>query len=177
MANYQKVKAVFFDRDGTLIKTNYFEGKPIANNEITKIELNPNAKKVINKLKNNGYSVILVTNQPDVEAGKTTKEKVDQINFYLKELLNLDLIKVTYLSEKSDPIMYKPSPGMLLESEVELNLDLSSSYIVGDRWRDIGAGKNAGCKTILIGNLKEENFIEPDFKISDLEEIIEIILN
>ena len=177
MAMLQKGKAVFFDRDGTLIKSIYLDGKPIANNDISQIEVNSNAKKVINKLKDNGFFTILITNQPDVENGTTTKENVDKINFFLKEYLKLDLIKVTYLSERSDPQRYKPNPGMLLEARDELNLELNSSYIVGDRWRDIGAGKNAGCKTILIGNLVEKNYIEPDYKISDLEEIIKIILD
>jgi len=177
MPKLRKEKAVFFDRDGTLINSSYSAGIPIANNDISKVEINSNAKKVIHKLKKNGYFTILVTNQPDVENGNATKENVDQINNFLKEYLKLDLIKVTYLSEKSDPLRYKPNPGMLYEAQEELNLDLNLSYIVGDRWRDIGAGKNAGCKTILMGNLAEENYIEPDYKISDLQEIIKIVLN
>ncbi len=117
-----------------------------------------------------------MTNQPDVSRGLVTKFFVDNINEFLKMHLELDLIKVVYQVEEDDPERYKPAPGMLLEAAAELDLDLEKSFMVGDRWRDIGAGKNAHCKTILINSQNLEGISQkPDFEIDELAELLELI--
>ena len=67
---------------------------------------------------------------------------------------------------------------MLLEASKELNIDLEKSYIIGDRWRDIGAGYNAGTKTILIDYQYSEKLIyKPDFCVQKLSEAVDVIID
>ena len=90
--------------------------------------------------------------------------------------LELDLVKVVYRNQEDDPLRYKPAPGMLLEASTELGIDMKNSFIVGDRWRDIEAGKNAGCQTILIKSQSIENItIAPDYEITSLPELLNLI--
>ena len=136
----------------------------------------PRARKILTELKSRGYKLILVTNQPDVSKGFVTKFFVDNINSFLKDHLELDLVKVVYRNQVDEPLRYKPAPGMLLEASVELNIDIKNSFIVGDRWRDIEAGKNAGCKTILIKSQHVEHItIVPDYEITSLPELLNLI--
>ena len=169
-------KAIFFDRDGTLIKSRIIDGKLLAFRDIFDFNIATDARKILLELKSRGYKLILVTNQPDVSRGLVTKFFVDNINEFLKMHLELDLIKVVYQLEEDDPERYKPAPGMLLEAAAELDLDLEKSFMVGDRWRDIDAGKNANCKTVLINSQNIEVIRQnPDFEIDELAELLEII--
>jgi D-glycero-D-manno-heptose 1,7-bisphosphate phosphatase len=169
-------RAVFFDRDGTLIKSSYSEGKLLAIRHISELEVVSNARKILMQLKIIGFKLVLVTNQSDVSRGFVTKFFVDNINDFLADHLELNSVKVCYDDEKSNPMRYKPGPEMLIEAANELNIDLGKSYMVGDRWRDVQAGKNAGCKTILIDNLHIENLnVIPDHKINNLDELLNII--
>ncbi len=128
------------------------------------------------ELKRRGFKLILVTNQPDVSRGIVTKFFVDNINNFLKDHLELDLIKVVYQIEENEPKRYKPAPGMLFEAGAELDIDLESSFMVGDRWRDIDAGRNANCKTILLKSQTIENMkSKPDFEIESLTELLNIV--
>jgi D-glycero-D-manno-heptose 1,7-bisphosphate phosphatase len=169
-------RAIFFDRDGTLIKSKIIDGKLKAFQDICDFELIADARKILLELKSRGFKLILATNQPDVSRGLVTKFFVDNVNNFLKVHLELDLIKVVYEIEQNDTKRYKPAPGMLLEAASELNLDLENSFIVGDRWRDIDAGKNAGCKTILIKSQNLEKIKQkPDFEINELSELLQLI--
>ena len=144
--------------------------------DICDFELIADARKILLELKSRGYKLILATNQPDVSRGLVTKFFVDNINNFLKVHLELDLIKVVYEIEQDDTKRYKPAPGMLLEAAAELNLDLENSFIVGDRWRDIDAGKSVGCKTILLKSQNLEKIKQkPDFEINELSELLQLI--
>ena len=144
--------------------------------DISDFELISGARKILLELKNRGFKLVLVTNQPDVSRGLVTKFFVDNINNFLKEHLELDLIKVVYKTESEEPDRYKPAPGMIFEARDELNLDLVNSFIVGDRWRDIDAGKNANCKSILLKSQAIESIkSKPDFEIESLAELLNII--
>ena len=148
----------------------------LAIRSISDLEVVHNARNILLQLKNLGFKLILVTNQPDVTKGIVTKFFVDNINDFLAAHLELDSVKVCYDLETVNPNRYKPGPEMLMEAASELVVDLSESFIVGDRWRDIQDGKNAGCKTILIENSHVESInIIPDYKIKNLDELLNII--
>jgi D-glycero-D-manno-heptose 1,7-bisphosphate phosphatase len=152
------------------------DGKLIAFRDICDFSIAPGARKILLELKSRGYKLILVTNQPDVSKGIVTKFFVDNINEFLKMHLELDLIKVVYQVQEDDPERYKPAPGMILEAAAELDLDLEKSFMVGDRWRDIDAGKNANCKTVLLISQNIEGIRQkPDFEIEELVELLELI--
>lgn len=144
--------------------------------EISDLELLPQVKKTIVELKRRGYKLIIVTNQPDVGLGIVPKSFLNYVNDFLECHLEIDLIKVAFGTKGENPKWYKPGPGMLLEASKELNIDLKNSYMVGDRWRDIGAGINAGCKTILIETQSVEDVkFNPDYRITNFIDLLEII--
>ena len=91
------------------------------------------------------------------------------MNSYLKDKLKLDDIFVCYHDDQDNCECRKPKPGMLLEACKKWNVDIKESYMVGDRWRDVEAGSNAGCKTIFINyNYKERKPKEPNFTTDSL---------
>jgi D-glycero-D-manno-heptose 1,7-bisphosphate phosphatase len=95
----------------------------------------------------------------------------------LREWLPLDEVKVCYHIDQDQCPCRKPKPGMLLEAARERGIDLAHSWMIGDRWRDIAAGKAAGCKTILIEyDYAERRAEKPDHVAGSLTEAVDIIL-
>ena len=120
----------------------------------------------------------MVTNQPDVSRGKIKKKTVIKMHNYLLSETKLDDIFVCYHDDHDDCKCRKPKPGLLLEAGKKWNIDLKNSYIIGDRLKDIEAGKYAGCKTIFIdwGYEEDINF-DPDKIVKDLKSGVDWILN
>jgi D-glycero-D-manno-heptose 1,7-bisphosphate phosphatase len=143
-------RAVFLDRDGVLNKAEVREGKPRPPASVVELELSPEAEKCLRELKEHGFKLLVVTNQPDVANGITTREMVEAINARIASLLPVDQIFVCYHSDGDNCDCRKPRPGMLLQAARLHTIDLEGSFMVGDRWRDIEAGQNAGCRTIFI---------------------------
>jgi len=167
-------RAVFLDRDGVIIRTDVLDGKPYTITSYDDLDILDGAADAIRRLRDAGFMTIVVSNQPDVATGKVTREVVEAINDELMEKLAIDEIKVCYDSAAS---CYKPKPGMLLDAAVEHDITLDRSYMVGDRWRDIGAGKAAGCITIFIDcGYTEVLTDEPDKVVRSLSEAAELIL-
>jgi D-glycero-D-manno-heptose 1,7-bisphosphate phosphatase len=144
-------KAVFLDRDGVLNQTIFRMGKPRAPYTLDEFHLCEGVQEGISLLKEGGYLLIVVTNQPDVARGWVSREAVDAVNGKLKELIEVDDILACFHTEKDQCECRKPRPGMLLEAARNYKIDLSSSWMIGDRYSDVEAGISAGCKTILIG--------------------------
>jgi len=168
------LKAVFFDRDGTLIKTFVKKNKPLAINNIKDLKLFNNAKFVIDRLSKN-YKIFIITNQPDVARGLNSKKNVIEINSKLKKLLSLNKIYTSY-SSNDENYFRKPNPGMILKAKKEFNLNLKKSYVIGDREKDIIAGAKAGCKTILIKkSYNNHKTIKCSHLITKLKDILRII--
>lgn len=151
--------AVFLDRDGVLNRAVIRNGKPYPPATIDDVDFFPGLTESIGFLREAGYYVIVVTNQPDVAKGIQTKETVEAIHKLIRQQFNVDDIKVCYHIDEDCCHCRKPKPGMLTDSAKEYSIDLSKSYMIGDRWRDIEAGKAAGCKTILV--LGETIYDEP----------------
>ena len=168
-------KACFLDRDGVINRAIVKEGKPYPPQALGDFELLPDVTEALRALRKAGYLLIVVTNQPDVARGTQKKEVVEAMHQRLLQELPLDDIEVCY-DEASD--RYKPFPGMILDSAKKHQIDLASSYMVGDRWRDIGAGKAAGCSTIFIDYKYNEKSTEtPNFICFSLKEAAKTILS
>ena len=141
-------KAIFLDSDGVLNKPIINkEGMPLAPTTVAELEIPEEVKPSLDKLKAAGYLLICVTNKPDVQRGLMTQAMVDEIYDKIRDELSLDDVCICY-HENSE--CYKPNPGLILDAAKKYAIDLAQSYMIGDRWRDIGAGQNAGCKTIWI---------------------------
>jgi len=171
------LKAVFLDRDGVLNKAFVRGGKPYPPANLGELEILPGVEEATRMLKAGGFLLIVVTNQPDVARGATTRETVEGINSYLQTSLSLDEFRTCYHDSSDDCSCRKPRPGSILEAAKLWDIDLKRSFIVGDRWRDIEAGQAAGVKTVFI----DYGYDEPqpagvDFKTSSLIKAVPYIL-
>jgi D-glycero-D-manno-heptose 1,7-bisphosphate phosphatase len=169
--------AVFLDRDGVLSRSLLRDGHPVAPGRVEEFELLPGVASAAIRLHEAGFLLIVVTNQPDVRTGATPREAVEEMHRRLRTWLPLDDIKVCYHIEGDGCDCRKPRPGMLLTAAREWGIDLQNSWMVGDRWRDVGAGRAAGCRTILVEyDYAERRAAAPDFTVTSLTEAAEIIL-
>ncbi len=168
-------KAIFLDSDGVLNTAIMKEGKPVAPTTLSELEIPEEVKPALEKLKAAGYLLICVTNKPDVERGLMTQEAVDAIYKKMRAELPLDDVFICYHESSA---CYKPKPGLLLDAVKKYDIDLTRSYMIGDRWRDIEAGQNALCKTIWIDRHYAEKKPNPpaNFTADSLMQAAEYIL-
>jgi D-sedoheptulose 7-phosphate isomerase len=142
--------AVFLDRDGVLNRALVRDGKPSPPSGLGELELLPDVASSLGDLKAKGFALYVITNQPDVARGTQTRDSVEAIHEGLASSLPIDDVFVCYHDDADNCACRKPKPGLLFEAQRKYNVNLSRSFVVGDRWRDIDAGHSAGCKTILI---------------------------
>ncbi len=167
-------RAVFLDRDGVLIRAIVRDGKPYPPATVDEIELLPGVAEALARLDAAGFALVVVTNQPDVARGKTTMQTVEEIHARLMSSLPLDEIRVCYHDEGDRCRCRKPEPGLLLDPP---RYDVASSVMVGDRWRDVEAGRRAGCRaTILVDYGYNEPVATPDHRVASLGEAADWIL-
>jgi D-glycero-D-manno-heptose 1,7-bisphosphate phosphatase len=169
-------RAVFLDRDGTINRAIVRDGKPYPPATLEEFELLPGAAKTTAALHEAGFLIIVVTNQPDVATGVQRREVVESMHETLLTSGMCDDIKVCYHTDADQCECRKPKPGMLIEAASQWQIDLTQSFLVGDRWRDVAAGKAAGCFTYLIDSEYRERYDEPDVKVSSLEVAGRLIL-
>jgi D-glycero-D-manno-heptose 1,7-bisphosphate phosphatase len=173
-----KNKAVFLDRDGVLNQVVVRNGIPYPPASAEGLVLAPNAKAALLELKAQGFLLLVVTNQPDVAKGITTRAVVEEINRKLASELPVDDVFVCYHQDADHCDCRKPRPGMIMEGARKHNVDLAESFMVGDRWRDVEAGQNAGCRTVFIdGGYEERQPARPaDARVHSLKEVADWIL-
>ncbi len=171
------MRAVFLDRDGTLNEPIVREGRPYPPPSVAELELVPHASESLRRLKEAGFALVVVTNQPDVARGVQSRTVVEQINAHLAAQLNLDDVRTCWHDDSAGCACRKPKPGLLVEASVVRGIDLTRSFMVGDRWRDIEAGRAAGCRTVLIDrHYSEQVPYEPDIRVRDLPAAVDWIL-
>ena len=139
--------AVFLDCDGILNEPVMIGDKPDAPTSLDELVIPAEVKSALDKLKQANYLLIAVTNKPDVEEGRMTQTAVDEIFKKMRHELPLDDVFICY--SRTAPC-FKPKPGLLLTAAKQYNVDLTKSYMIGDRWVDVSAGQGAGCQTIWI---------------------------
>jgi D-glycero-D-manno-heptose 1,7-bisphosphate phosphatase len=119
-----------------------------------------------------------VTNQPDVARGTRTRAAVEELHTALRDWLPLDAIYACYHDDADGCDCRKPRPGMLYAAAHAYALDLANSFLVGDRWRDIEAGRRAGCTTIFVDyQYDEPERSQPDIRVRSLAEAANWIVN
>jgi D-glycero-D-manno-heptose 1,7-bisphosphate phosphatase len=170
-------KAIFLDRDGVLNVAPVRDGKPLSPMDVAEVIVPADVPGALAKLRQSGFRLIMVTNQPNIARGAQSREAVYAINQYLQDQLELDAAEICEHDDTDDCDCRKPKPGMLLRAAARDNITLAASFLVGDRWRDIEAGRRAGCRTILVGDGYGEVLPSPpDAKVSTLSEAAEWIL-
>jgi D-glycero-D-manno-heptose 1,7-bisphosphate phosphatase len=169
---------VFLDRDGVINQVVVRDGRPYPPPSVAELKIMPRVSESIDALKVAGFRTIVVTNQPDVATGVQRREVVEAMHEVLLTALRIDDIRVCFHTDRDGCTCRKPKPGMLLEAASDWDVDLGRSYMVGDRWRDIDAGREAGCRTILVGGGYAEREAEaPDAVADSLHEAAKLILS
>jgi len=170
-------RAVFFDRDGVLNEAVVRDGKPYPPAQLNDVKLVEGAIEGCLVLKRAGFLLIGVTNQPDVARGTTKKEVVDGINAHVRARVGLDDFRVCYHDDADRCHCRKPEPGLLLDASRDWSIDLESSFMVGDRWRDVQAGVRAGCRTVFLDRGYNEHLRDtPDVTVSSFKDAVSWIL-
>ena len=163
-------RAVFLDRDGVINKSTVVDGKPHPPKSVNELIIFEDVETCITELKEIGFEIVVVTNQPDISRGKTSFETVNKINNRIRKKTKIINFYICPHDELDNCPCRKPRIGLLLQAASELNIDLQSSYMVGDRWRDIEAGQEAGC------NYLEKLPSPPYIEVGSLTEATRIII-
>jgi D-glycero-D-manno-heptose 1,7-bisphosphate phosphatase len=171
----ERFPAVFLDRDGTLMEEVDYCREP------EKVRLLPGVPEGLAKLKAAGFPCVIITNQSGIGRGRIKMAEYEAVHARLLELLGSGLIAATYFCPDAPGTSCecrKPAPGMVLAAAEDLKLDLSHSWMVGDKASDIGCGRNAGTRTILVqtGYGKKEGDTGADFVAPDFAAAVEMIL-
>ena len=151
----QRKAAVFFDRDDTLIEDIPYLGDP------SRVKLMPECREALRALQAAGFELFIATNQSGVGRGLITREQVAAVNAEMLRQIGDMAFREIYCcyDDPNNPRdnCRKPSPAMLLQGRDEYGLELERSYMVGDRLRDVQAGRNAGCKSIYYCRVRHES--------------------
>jgi D-glycero-D-manno-heptose 1,7-bisphosphate phosphatase len=177
-----KNRAVFLDRDGVLNRPLVKDGLPSPPAQLSEFELYPDVAAGCARLKQAGFLLIVVTNQPDIGRGTQMREAIDAMHGKLRaEIPSLDGIEVCFHagSAHGDPCnCRKPKPGMLLRAAATHQIDLKRSFLIGDRWRDVDCAHAAGCRAVFIDRDYREKLRElPEFTVSNFSEAVAAILH
>jgi D-glycero-D-manno-heptose 1,7-bisphosphate phosphatase len=171
-------KAVFLDRDGVLNRAIVRKGKPYSPSSLKELEIPEDVPAALQALKEAGFLLIGITNQPNVARGEQAREIVESIHDFLLKALPLDEILVCYHDDGDGCECRKPKPGLLYQAAHRHGIDLAASFVVGDRWRDVEAGQRASCITILLdrGYAEKEPEHPPDYRVHFLSEAAACVL-
>ena len=164
------MRAVFLDRDGVVTEAAIRDGRPYPPSAVQPLKIDPDAATALARLKEAGFLLVVVTNQPDVARGNHTRAMVEAQNAAIGARLPIDDFFVCWHDDPDGCSCRKPKPGLLLDAAARYPIVLPASFLIGDRWRDIDAGAAAGCRTILIDRHYRERppAHEPDFRANSL---------
>ena len=166
-------RAVFLDRDGVINHNDVRDGRPHGPETLARFVILPGVREAVEAFRAAGFLAIVATNQPSV-----AREAVEAMHAMLRKNLPLDDIKVCFHVDADNCACRKPKPGLLLEAAREHDISLAQSWMIGDRWRDVEAGKAAGCRTVFIdhGYAGERRPQAPDVIVGSLLEAVPFVI-
>jgi len=177
MVDEGRARAVFLDRDGVLTVPQFRDGRSFAPRWLADFRLYDGASQTLSTLKDLGFLLVVVTNQPDVGNGLVDRAVAEEMHRRLNELLPVDAIETCYHRQSDECDCRKPKPGMLRRAAERLGIDCTRSFMIGDRASDVEAGRRVGCRTIFIDlGYLDEHPVAPDFVVSSLGEAAEMIV-
>lgn len=166
---------VFLDRDGVINQVVYRDGQAVSPRSITEFVWTTGIQVAVKQIKLAALPVFVVTNQPDIARHKMEAAVLEQMTALVYQTLPIDDLRVCPHDNGDRCSCRKPHPGMLVELATQWNIDLSRSFMVGDSWKDMQAGKQAGCQTILIQRDYNQG-TEADFGVPDVLSAANLIL-
>jgi D-glycero-D-manno-heptose 1,7-bisphosphate phosphatase len=166
--------AIFFDRDGTLMEEVHYCGDPAL------VRVYPGVSEGLRRLKAAGFRAFIVSNQSGIGRGLISEEQYRAVQAELLAQIGEGLIDASYFcpdAPGTPSARRKPEPGMVLEAAAEFDVDLASSYMIGDKSADVECGQRAGVKTILVlTGYGAEQDCDPDYRALDVAEAIGWVL-
>src|SRR4028118_470607 len=168
--------AVFLDRDGVVNEVVFRDGQPASPRTLEEFILGEGIEEAVKRLKSAAFYVFVITNQPDIARKKLEAIVLEQMSETIRQSLPIDDILVCPHDNSDNCTCRKPLSGMLISLATRWQIDLCRSFMVGDYWKDMAAGKGAGCQTILIERHYNTG-TESDFKVASLLAATDIILN
>ena len=172
------VSAVFLDRDGVLNAVSVEGGVPRPPRSTDTFEILPGVEEACAALRRHGFRLIVVTNQPDIARGAQSQDVVERMHAQLRRHLPVDDIYMCPHDDHHRCDCRKPKPGMLVAAAAAHGLDLSQSIMVGDRDKDIEAGRAAGCRTVFVdGGYGKRPVPEADLTVRSLRDAVPWIIS
>jgi len=175
-------RALFLDRDGILDELVLYGDEWEAPRRLSELRMIEGVSAPLRRFVDAGWLLFIVTNQPNVAKGKANRDEVLVVNDAVVSALGVPVAKSYICFHQADDRCEcrKPSPFFLREAAREFDVDLASSWMVGDQDSDLLCGRNAGCKVALIehrGSAHKRGKVEPDLRVRDLEELATVILS
>lgn len=170
-----KKRAVFLDRDGVLSEPVIQGNRAYAPLTLDQFRLVEGASGQIQRLRSAGLLCIVFTNQPEVARGHLPPQALDSMHHRLRKEIAVDDVLICVHDTNEGCECHKPQPGMIYEAARKWAIELPASFVIGDRWRDIEAGRTAGCYTVLIDR-PYSNCAVADASAANLTEAVEIVL-
>jgi len=168
-------RAVFLDRDGVINHAIVREGKAYSPRTRDEFRIVEGAASAVRALQEAGFKVRVVTNQPDIARGLLSTADSDWMTDQVLAETHVDEVLVCPHDDHYGCACRKPKPGMLLEGAGKWGIDLAQSFMIGDGWKDMEAGKQAGCTCILIDAIYNKD-IGCDYRVKDLKSAAELII-
>ena len=141
--------ASFLDRDGVIVESRRRKGDPVPPESVDDVMIPAGLDDALGSLRAAGYLLVVITNQPDVARGTTSRATVDAINEHICDVLPIDGVYTCFHDGDACPCR-KPRPGLIVDAARDHDVDLPRSWLIGDRWVDIAAGRAAGVRTVLL---------------------------
>jgi D-glycero-D-manno-heptose 1,7-bisphosphate phosphatase len=157
---------VFLDRDGILNELVVRDGQAVSPRRLEDFRVRPGASEAVTRLAALGLHVFVATNQPDIARGLLDPADLAEMTRRLRAAVGVEDVVICPHDDSDGCTCRKPRPGMLLALAERWGVALADSFLVGDSWKDIEAGRRAGCRTILVG--REPNGTAPDALVPDL---------
>lgn len=170
-------RVVFLDRDGVLVVPEERDGKAYAVRRATDLRIYPDAATALSRLKQAGFALVVVTNQPDVALGLLDPRELTVMHDRLQSEMPLDEIRVCPHRTGNFCDCRKPRPGLILANDRLGPVDFTTSWMIGDRDSDVASGRAAGCRTVFIDRgWQAESGKDADFVTDSLVAAADTIL-
>src|ERR1700759_4381038 len=143
----ERAKAVFLDRDGVINVTVFRKGAQRAPQDMSEFAYVDGVESTLAALHARGYLLVVCTNQPDVARGWQTGEEVLEFHARIERELPVAGVYACFHDDAENCECRKPKPGLIHQAGAQFDVDYARSFMVGDRWKDIEAGRAAGCRT------------------------------
>ena len=166
--------AVFLDRDGVVNHVVWRDGKPASPRTLDEFMLAPGTV-ALERVRATGMRLFVVTNQPDIARGLLEPAVLDGCMARVRAATGCDDLRCCTHDDGDACACRKPRPGMLHDLALSWEVDLGASYMVGDSWRDVEAGRVAGCTTVLIRRPYNEGVVA-DIVVASLADAVDALL-